>query len=199
MELLQKVVPHFKSYAFVKSVEIIPTTYLTPGGGFENLNTLRSMFDVDVIALISYDQVQFNSQDALSLTYWTIVGAYVFHGENNDTQTLIDAAVYDIRSKRLLFRAPGTSRVKAGATPINLEGELKKNSERGFAMASTNMVVNLQHQLGEFRERVKASPEEFKVVHKPGYTGAGAVGTFDLLAIAALASFILWARKSNLA
>lgn len=197
MDLLNKIAPQFKAYEFVKAVEVIPSAYLTPGGGFDNLNQLRSMFNVDVIALISYDQVQFTSRDALSFTYWTVVGAYLFQGENNDTQTLIDAAVYDIPSRRLLFRAPGTSRVKAGATPINLEGQLHKDSEHGFTMASTNMVVNLQQQLTEFRTRMKESPEEFKIVHKPGYTGAGATGPFELLAVIALASLVMWTRNSH--
>jgi rhombotail lipoprotein len=197
IDLLNQVVPHFKSYAFVKSVEIIPSQYLTPGGGFDNLNQLRSLFNIDVIALISYDQVQFTSQDALSFTYWTVVGAYLFHGENNDTQTLIDAAVYDIPSRRLLFRAPGTSQIKAGATPINLDAQLHKDSERGFTKASTNMVANLQSQLTDFRVRVKESPEEFKVVHKPGYTGAGATGPVEVLALAALASLVMWSRHQR--
>lgn len=176
MELLNQIVPHFRSYEFVKSIEIIPSPYLTPGGGFANLDQIRSMYGVDVIALASYDQMQFTSEGLLSFAYWTVVGMYVVQGERNDTQTMIDTAVYDIPSRKLLFRAPGTSRIKASATPVNLSEQLRKDCDRGFDQAATNMVANLQQQLAVFRQRVKESPGEFKVVHKPGYTGAGSVG-----------------------
>ena len=43
------------------------------------------MFGIDVIVLLSYDQVQFRDEGLLSLTYWTVVGAYTIPGEKNDT------------------------------------------------------------------------------------------------------------------
>ena len=121
------------------------------------------MFGVDVVALISYDQVQFTDEGLLSLTYWTIVGAYVVQGEKNDTQTMLDAAVYDIKSRKLLLRAPGTSRVRHSATPINLGEELRRDREKGFEIAATNMVANLHRELELFHERVKKNPDEIKV------------------------------------
>lgn len=198
-ELLNQVVPHFQTYNFVRSVEIIPTPYLTPGGGFENLNQLRAMFDVDVIALISYDQVQMTHQDLLSLTYWTVVGSYVFEGERNDTHTMIDAAVYDIASRKMLFRAPGISRVKAGSTPVNQKLELRRDSEKGFKAASTNMVANLTTALDNFRVRVKQSPEEYKVVYKKGGGFEGAMGWPEIAGLLMLAVLALNLRKPRTA
>jgi rhombotail lipoprotein len=197
MNLLKAVSTNFLNYPFVKSIETIPSTYLTPGGGFENLDQLRSMFDVDVIALLSYDQVQFTDEGILSVTYWTIVGAYVIRGEKNDTKTLMDAAVYDISSRKLLFRAPGTSQIKGSATPVNLTEQLRHDSEQGFSQASTNMVANLQIQLEEFKERVKSSPEQFKIVRKPGYTGGGSLGEFEAILIGCVGVLSLWLRKSK--
>jgi rhombotail lipoprotein len=195
MELLDKIIPQFKSYAFVKSIEIIPSAYLAPGGGFANVDQLYAMFDIDVIALVSYDQVQFVDEGLFSIAYWTVIGAWIVEGEKNDTQTMIDTAVYDIASRKLLFRAPGASRVKASATPINLHQELRTNSGRGFEQASTNMVANLQQQLARFQERVKESPEEFKIVRKPGYAGAGAAGMVEVLATVALTMLLLFRNK----
>lgn len=40
---------------------------------------------MDVVALVSRDQVQFTDQGLLSLTHWTLVGAYIVPGERNDT------------------------------------------------------------------------------------------------------------------
>ena len=37
MELLQKIAGRFRSYPFVKDIELIPTAYLRPRGGFTNL------------------------------------------------------------------------------------------------------------------------------------------------------------------
>ena len=180
LELLQKVVPHFRSYSFVRGIETIPTTYLMPGGGFANLDQLRSIYGVDVIALVSYDQVQFTSQGLLSLAYWTVVGAYTIQGEKNETDTMIDTAVYDIASRKLLFRAPGVSRVKASATLVNLGEQLRLDSQHGFELAATNMVTNLQSELAQFRTRVEQSPQEFNVVRTPGYTGGGAINWIGL-------------------
>jgi len=197
MTLMKEVSAHFKKYPFVQSIELIPSAYLTPKGGFANLDQLRSMFGVDVITLLSYDQVQFTDEGLLSLTYWTVVGAYVVRGEKNDTKTMMDAVVYDVASRKLLFRAPGTSQIKAAATPINLSEQLRRDSDLGFNQAATNMVANLQEELQSFRERVKSSPTEFKVVAKPGYKGGGSLGGLDLLMLAGMGSFFLWLRKTR--
>jgi rhombotail lipoprotein len=182
MELMKEVSRHFEKYPFVKSIDLIPTAYLKPGGSFANLDQLRSMFDVDVIALLAYDQVQFTDQGLLSLSYWTLVGAYLVEGEKNDTRTMLDAVVYDIASRKMLFRAPGTSHIKGAATPVNLSEELRQDSEAGFQVARTNLVTALEFQLGQFKERVKKSPEEIKVVRKPGYVGgAAALGMLEVV------------------
>lgn len=198
MDLMKKVSDDFKKYPFVQSIQLIPSAYLTPKGGFENLDQLRQMFSVDVIALLSYDQVQFTDEGFFSFAYVTVVGAWVVEGEKNDTKTMMDTVVYDIASRKLLFRAPGISQIKASATPVNLNQELREDSEKGFQQAATNMVGNLQVELAQFKDRVKSSPEEFKVVAKPGYSGAGAVDGFDLLLLSTLGTGFLALRKAKL-
>ena len=76
-DLLNKVAEPFKALEFVSEIEVIPSTYLTAGGSFSNLEQIKTMYGIDVIALVSYDQVQFTDPDFLSLTYWTLVGAYI--------------------------------------------------------------------------------------------------------------------------
>ena len=44
MALMKEVSDSFKNFSYVQSIELIPSTYLTPQGGFENLDQLRSMF-----------------------------------------------------------------------------------------------------------------------------------------------------------
>ena len=70
------------------------------------------MFNVDVVVLLSYDQMQFSDNNRLSVFYWTIVGGYLVNGSQYDVSTLVDASVFDVASRQLLFRAPGTSQLK---------------------------------------------------------------------------------------
>jgi rhombotail lipoprotein len=193
-KLAEQILPYFETNNFVKSIEVIPSAYMREEGGFENLEQLQALFGLDVVVLLSYDQIQFTDEGLLSLVYWTIVGAYVVKAEKNDTQTMLDAAVYDISSRNLLFRAPGTSRIQAGSTPINLSEKLRKDSMEGFTQASTNLVANLQAELDDFKVQLKQRPDEIKIEHRPGYTGGGFLGWLDVSALAALAGFAIWRR-----
>jgi len=197
MELMKQVGAQFKSHPFIKSIEYIPSTYLTAKGGFANLEQLRAIYGVDVMVLLSFDQVQFTDEGLLSLSYWTVVGAYVVQAEKNETQTMLDGAVYDIASRKLLFRAPGLSKIKRSATPVNLQEQLRHDRERGFDEAATNLVTGLTAQLDEFKERVKNAPTEFKVVHKPGYTGASGFGEVEAVLAMLAGGCYLWTRPKR--
>lgn len=175
-DLLKRVADEFRSNNFIQSIDIIPTSYLRPGGGFENLDQVRGLLGLDVIVLVAYDQLQFTDQNKLSLAYWTIVGAYIFKGNKNDTHTLLEAVVYDIPSRKLLFRAPGANQLKATSTGVEVRDRLRQDSATGFDKAADDLITNLKTELASFRERIKNAPEEVKIEHRPGYTGGGATG-----------------------
>jgi rhombotail lipoprotein len=196
-DLLTTVASHFKQYDFVKSIEIISSAYLIPKGGFANLDQVRTMFDVDVIALVSYDQTQFTDEGVASITYWTVIGAYVIPGEKNTTHTMVDAAVYDIPSRKLLFRAPGVSHSKSKATPVNLSEQLRKDSLAGFSDASNALITNLDESLAQFQARVKASPQDFQVVRGAGYTGKSSLDGILVCLVLAVGGFWLWTRNQT--
>lgn len=185
-DLLDKVASNFRELGFVSEIEIIPSEYLTHGGSFKNLEQIQTMYGIDVIALVSYDQVQFTDEGLLSLTYWTIVGAYVVSGEINDTNTMLDTVVYDIKSKKMLFRAPGTSVVKGTATPINLSEALRADSIKGFHLAAEEMTKNLHSQLARFREKIKQNPQQVEIVHREGYSESKGGGAFNLFTLVML-------------
>ena len=197
VRLLQDVAREFDQYKFVRKIEIIPSNYLRPGGSFANLEQAARMFGVQVIALVSYDQVQFTDEDFTSFAYWTLVGAYVVEGQKNDTQTLLDAVVYDVSSRTLLFRAPGTSRIEARSTPVNLSEELREDANAGFQQAATNLVSQLKVELASFQERIRNRPEEVKLVARPGYVGGGAAGVFELMILLTLGGASWFARKKS--
>jgi rhombotail lipoprotein len=182
-KLMRDVSEHFKKYDFVKNIEIIPSAYLRPQGSFSNLDQIRKMFNIDVITLLSYDQTRFTDTGKASLAYWTLVGAYLVPGEKNDTHTMIDAAVYDIKSHKMLFRAPGLSMIKSRATPLGLSEQLREDAALGFKQASAELAVNLEEQLSLFRERIKEAPEEIQIAHRKGYSGAGSLDFSILLLI----------------
>lgn len=195
MELMQQVADHFKKYPYVKDIELIPSAYLRPKGGFANLDQLRRLYGIDVIALVSYDQVQFTDEGLLSLTYWTIVGAYVFRGEKNDTHTMLDTVVYDIASRKMLFRAPGTNHVKGHATLVNLSEQLRVDSAASLKAATKDMIVNLDQQLVAFKDKIKRRPTEYKVVRTSGYSGGGSVDEVFLTLLAVLCGGLWWIRR----
>jgi rhombotail lipoprotein len=154
LALLERVSRLLKQYSFVKSVETVPSTYLGTNGGFEILDNLRSTLGVDTMLLLAYDQSQFSDEGALAMSYWTIVGAYFVRGERNETKTVLEAAFYDIGSHRLLFRATGTSIVKASATPVNLSEQLRRDNQQGFNEAMIDLVPRLQMQLDQLDRSV---------------------------------------------
>ena len=199
-ELLERAADHFRKQEFVSSIEVIPSAYLIPGGGFSNLDQIRSMFGVDVIALVSYDQVQFTDEDMLSLSYWTLIGAYVVSGEKNDTSTLLDTALYDIKSKKMLFRAPGTSVVKGKATAINLSQKLREDSQRSFEEATVQMIANLDVELSKFKEKIKNEPEQVKIIKREGYgsqTGTGSIRFLEIMFMLSVSLVIRMSRETS--
>ena len=187
--LLKRVAEEFKANQFIATIDVIPTTYLRPGGGFDNLDRVKALLGLDVVVLVAYDQVQFTDQNKLSLAYWTIVGAYIFKGNKNDTDTLLEAVVYDIPSRKLLFRAPGSHRQKATSTGIEVRDNLRKDSAESFERAADDLIANLKTELAAFRERIKQAPDQVRIEHRPGYTGGGAVEAWfaGLLALLGLA------------
>lgn len=196
MDLMASVADEFRDYDFIESIELIPSAYLSPRGGFDNLQQVSTMYDIDVIALVSYDQVQHTDEGLLSISYWTIIGAYVVQGEKNSTSTLIDAAVFHIPSKNLLFRAPGKSFVKDSATPVNLNEQLRNDAVEGFDAATDDMIVNLQIQLELFQEKVKRQPEKYNIETKASYQGSRSYGgslggVFSLTIFAGIAAAYL--------
>ncbi|MBI5660109.1 MAG: rhombotarget lipoprotein [Nitrosomonadales bacterium] len=183
LKMLQQVKDAFSHHQFIASIETIPSGYLTPQGGFTNLEQVASMFNVDVVALLSYDQVQFNDVNRLSLLYWTIVGAYLVNGDEYDISTMLDASIFDVKSRKLLMRAPGTSLVKGSAAMATFSEKSRAARLDGFGKALDNLVPQLQHELNLFKERIKKD-QSVKVTHSPGYSGGGDMGWIGIFLVA---------------
>jgi len=191
--LLAKIAAAFRERSIIGSVQEIATMYLQPG--FADLDRVAAAYGFDLIALVSYDQVQFTDTSAASLAYWTIVGAYVVKGEKNETKTMLDAAVFDVPSRAMLFTASGRSGVSGSATPFGAERALRSRSDEGFRQATDDLIVNLNTSLEAFRAQAASG-----TVHGPGTPAVtivdtaaggggsegGAAGVFDAAALALL-------------
>jgi rhombotail lipoprotein len=192
--LLEVVKQSFKDKPWVGEVKLIPSLYLRKGGGFENMDQVAWMYGVDVMALVSVDQIQFTDPKWYSFTYLSIVGAYVLPGDANDTRTLIDAAAYDVATHTFLLRAPGQSQVKGSSTWAYREVQLREHSTKGLQLAMADLAKNLDGEVGAFKAEVASGErKDVNVVDRQGVSlrqsgGKNFGGAFSWLeALAALA------------
>lgn len=195
-DLAQRVADEFEALDFVDSITVIPGTYLRQGGSFDNLDQIRRMFGVDAIALLGYDQFQTMDSTFASVAVWTIVGAYIIPSERTGTHTLMEAVIYDIPTRSLLFRAPGTSEIEGRlSTAVSQERRIREDSEEGFRLATESLITNLEDALDRFQKRVKERPDDYVVVHRPGYSGVSNLGWSGFLMATILLVFA--ARKQR--
>src|SRR5215213_5446287 len=204
--LLARVAGAFKEHKAIGNLEVVPTTYLQPGGGFANLEQLRRSLGLDLMVLLSYDQSQFTESTRASWTYFTVVGPFLIAGEKNATRTVIDAVVYDIHSQALLFRAAGESTVKGHSSPLNVNQKRRTFASEGFEKATGSLIASLNTALEQFEEQAKRG-----TVQGPGTAaiamydakgeqitetsgGGGALGVPELI-VAALLGLTLLVRR----
>jgi len=109
---------------------------------------------------------------------------------------MVDAVIMHIPSRKMLFRAPGVSQVKGRSTLVNLSEELRADSAKGFDLAVEAMIKNLAPQIVSFQEKVKSSPEEYKVVRASNSRGGGAFDSVMAALIGLLlAGGVWWSRR----
>jgi rhombotail lipoprotein len=161
--LLARIVENFKDRKGIAPIDIIPSSQLTPGGGFAELDRIRQGFGIDLVMLISYDQFQFSESAKSSWTYLTIVGAYLVEGEKSETRTVMDAVIFDIATRTMLFHASGIDSNKGSATPVDFNTKLRQSSESGFNRAVDDLVGSLDKALTAFQEQIASG-----TVHGPG-------------------------------
>lgn len=180
-ELLQDVRSQFLDRDYIGEIEIIPETYMRTGQGFTSLDQISRIYSLDVMALVSYDQVAASEDTTASFLYWTIIGAYLIEGSKNDVQTFVDTAVFDIPTRRLLFRAPGSDKYISKSTLVGAAEELRETRTEGFARAMTDMSDNLSVELTQFEFRIKEDPTVAQVTPRAGSGGGGSLSLYPIL------------------
>ena len=187
VELLEKVKAAFEGVDYVEDIQVIPSNYLAGAGGFRALEQTSRLYDLDVFALVSWDQVVNTKDTPLSVLYWTIVGGYVIPASKNSVHTMLDTAVFDIRTQKLLLRAPGFDHASRQTTAIGSESGQKRVSDVSFESAIVKMSENLEIEIQAFGNRVKAD-KSVQIAYSDRYSGSS-VPLFLLCTLALAALF----------
>jgi rhombotail lipoprotein len=196
MKLLNDVKKSFDGRDFIREIAVIPDAYLRSGRGFDALEQTARLYGLDVIALVSYDQVAHSAETTSSFLYWTIVGAYVVKGNKNDVQTFVDTAVFDVATRKLLFRAPGVNEFKSSSTLVDVERDVRAAQQKGFELAMADMTVNLDKELSTFKERIK-SDGSVRVTRVGGTSGGGGAANAGFLVLLASVTMLAALRRSR--
>ena len=189
----------FRSLPYVSEIVIVPDYYLHSGkgDGLRQIEQLSRLFNFDLLALVSYDQVQNNYQNDRSLAYLTIVGAFLVRGDRDETHTLLDVAVIDPKSRALVMRAGGASSLKGNTTAIDVERHTDAQSSKGFEEATSQLVTNFRRELTDFEQRVRDGTAPVKVVRQASTRGGGAVDPWLLAALGLIAIRASRGRRSS--
>ncbi len=191
ISLLEKVKAQFLDRDYIADIQVIPETYLRGTRGFSGLEQVGRMYQLDLVALVSYDQVVTSDDTKASILYWTIVGAYFIEGSQNDVQTFVDTAIFDIKTRKLLLRAPGIDGSTQKSTLVESNKELRDERGQSFDRAMTNMTAQLQIELDNFETRLQED-STIAQVDRSGMSGGGASGPVSVLAMLLL--FLLRAK-----
>ena len=190
--MLEKVKAAFEGVDYVEDIQVIPSNYLASGGGFQALEQTSRLYDLDVFALVSWDQVVNTEDTPLSVLYWTIIGSYVIPASRNSVSTMLDTAVFDIRTRKLLLRAPGYDHASRQTTAIGSESGQQQISDASFESAVSKMSESLETEIDAFGERVK-SDKSVQIAYSRDYSGS----SVPLLLLCTLALAALLAPRGT--
>jgi rhombotail lipoprotein len=186
--LLQEIRERFISRKFVAEIVVIPDYYLQGKRGFEGLEGVQRLYGIDLMALVSYDQVAHEDDNNWSLGYVTIVGAYILKGTRHYVSTLVDLAVVDPATHSLVLRAGGFDTRHGTVAWVNEHRRLREDATDGFTAATRQMIEHFDGALTKFESDVRDGKANVRVVsnQREGAGGGGSLGWWFLLALAPL-------------
>jgi rhombotail lipoprotein len=200
-QLLERIRQRFSSRRFVAEIVPIPDYYLTGRRGFEGLGGVQRLYGVDVMALVSYDQVTHQDENYWSLGYLTIVGAYVLKGNRHDVSTLVDLAVVEPATHSLVLRAGGTDTRHGSTTLIDSQRDAREAATGAYGAATDQMIEHFDAALTKFEADVRSGKAAVQVVRKndPGHSGGGGALDWPILALLMLVAFRRHVRLERMA
>jgi rhombotail lipoprotein len=180
-DLLRVIRTRFMSKKFVREIIVMPDYYLQGTRGFEGLDGVQRLFGIDVLALVSYDQVTYQDKNALSLGYLSIAGSYLLPGNRHDITTLIDLAIVDPATRALILRAGGTDTRHGYATLVSNERASRDASVASLAAATGEVTQNLDRALVAFETDVRTGKANIRVAQRNSNAGGGGAMSWPAL------------------
>jgi rhombotail lipoprotein len=189
-QILERIRRRFADRKFVGEIVVIPDYYLKSSRGFEGLQGVQRLYSIDLMALVSYDQVTHRDDTNWSLTYLTIVGAFMFKATDRDVATMVDLAVVDPATQSLVLRAGGTDGSHGHSTLVEEQQDARLAGAESFDAASNQMIANFDAALNVFEASVREGHANVRVVDRNGKPtgGGGALGLIDVLFLSLLAA-----------
>jgi len=195
--LLQEIRKRFVSRKFIAEIVVIPDYYLQGKRGFEGLQGVQRLYGIDLMALVSYDQVTHEDDNNWSLGYITIVGAYFLKGTRHDISTLVDLAVVDPTTRSLVLRAGGVDSSHGNVTLARENRDLRESSAQGFNAATVQMIDHFDGALTAFESDVREGKANVKVVSNHGKPTSGGGGSLSWLSLLLLLPLLAIRVRAN--
>jgi hypothetical protein len=108
------------------------------------------------------EQIRWSSQIKAAFERYPFVGdlvmiptAYLKSGGGFDN---LETTVFDVRTQKLLFRAPGTSTVKGSSTWVKFSESARDARAEGFDTALQQLIPNVDAALQAFRKQAHNDP-----------------------------------------
>jgi rhombotail lipoprotein len=191
-QILERIRARFADRKFVGEIVLLPDYYLKSSRGFEGLQGVQRLYNIDLMALVSYDQVTHRDDTNWSLSYLTIVGAFVIPATHHDVVTMMDLAVVDPATRSLVLRAGGTNATHDHSTLVDEPRSARASGSDSFDWAANQMIGNFDTALNSFEASVRAGHANVRVVNRNGAPsggsgGGGGVGAVDVMLLVVLA------------
>ncbi|QOX78243.1 rhombotarget lipoprotein [Trichlorobacter lovleyi] len=200
-----------KHTKYVAGAQAIPSIYLTPRGGVQNLEQVAQQFGVDVIVILGANQFQKHERNSLAaLLDVTIIGQYLIPGNTVDTATVLEAAVYHVPSRALIFRTDGANKKRSRSTRYGSSQTAQNDAADSILDASKKLVVSIGEALVGFEKFDAATAQEIQPLPTSAtntvneqknywdkanrYRSSGG-GSFDLIWIALTGAGLLCAAR----
>ena len=181
--ILQRIADRFRSRPFIREIVIVPDYYLRDVKGFEGLAGVQRLHGVDLMALVSYDQVGHEDDRKSAVAYLTILGSYLVRGTRQEETTLLDMAVVDAASRSIVLRAGGTDTRVHNTTYVGSEVEARKLATASFDAAADQLIERFDVALEQLQADIRSGKSGVKVRPARGGGGVGALGTGTALAL----------------
>ncbi|MEI6542172.1 MAG: rhombotarget lipoprotein [Methylococcales bacterium] len=129
------------------------------------LDRIKTLYGVEVIVLVSYQQDQRTLQSGMGrLADLTVFGSFLIPAVEIKTETIIDGKVIHIADNSLIFKASGADGRSESSTSYSLDGVVIEESIKGLLAATTNFGNSLSQTISRYQtydpsHAVSASPD----------------------------------------